>query len=163
MAIKAANAATAPMFIFSFNEGFVPLALKGLSHEELWRSLTDRNNSILWVAGHLAQSRADVLNMLGRHFETGWGNLFARGARVGDPSLYPSEAEVERVMREISQQMCSVLPALKDDELTRAAALPVPGVETLGDELAFFALHDSYHVGQMAYIRKGLGYPGIAG
>jgi hypothetical protein len=25
------------------------------------------------------------------------------------------------------------------------------------------ALHDSYHVGQLAYVRKGLGYPGLAG
>jgi uncharacterized damage-inducible protein DinB len=26
------------------------------------------------------------------------------------------------------------------------------------EQLAFFALHDTYHVGQMAYIRKALGY-----
>ena len=33
----------------------------------------------------------------------------------------------------------------------------------VADELAFFSLHDSYHVGQLAYVRKGLGYPGLAG
>ena len=33
----------------------------------------------------------------------------------------------------------------------------------MADQIAFFALHDSYHVGQMAYIRKALGYQGIAG
>jgi hypothetical protein len=40
---------------------------------------------------------------------------------------------------------------------------PIPGIKTLADELAFVALHDSYQVGQMAYIRKALGYPGLAG
>ncbi len=39
----------------------------------------------------------------------------------------------------------------------------IPGIKTLADELAFFALHDSYQVGQMAYIRKAVGYPGLAG
>jgi uncharacterized damage-inducible protein DinB len=34
---------------------------------------------------------------------------------------------------------------------------------TLAGELAFFAMHDTYHVGQMAYIRKALGYPGLVG
>jgi len=29
--------------------------------------------------------------------------------------------------------------------------------------LTFFALHDAYHVGQLAYIRKALGRPGLAG
>ena len=35
--------------------------------------------------------------------------------------------------------------------------------ENSADQLAGFAFHDSYHVGQMAYIRKPLGYPAVAG
>jgi hypothetical protein len=26
---------------------------------------------------------------------------------------------------------------------------------------AFFAYHEAYHIGQMAYVRKWLGYPGL--
>jgi uncharacterized damage-inducible protein DinB len=36
-------------------------------------------------------------------------------------------------------------------------------VQTVGEQLAFFALHDSYHVGQLAYVRKTLGLPGVVG
>ena len=35
-----------------------------------------------------------------------------------------------------------------------------PGV--LG-ALAFLALHDSYHLGQLGYLRKVLGHPGVVG
>jgi hypothetical protein len=158
------NTATAPLaLIFSFSDSLVLQALEGLTPEELWRPLTTSNNPILWVAGHIVQTRAVVLQMLGEQADTGWGGLFDRGARIGDPKDYPSGPEVARTMREISPRLHAALAALEDEKLNRPASLPIPGIKTLTDELAFFALHDAYHVGQLAYIRKGLGYPGLAG
>jgi uncharacterized damage-inducible protein DinB len=55
------------------------------------------------------------------------------------------------------------LQALDDASLAQPSTMPVPGTKTVADLLAFFALHDSYHTGQMAYLRKALGYPGLAG
>ena len=66
-------------------------------------------------------------------------------------------------MREVSPKLRGALAAITESELIRPASLPIPGIKTLMDELAFFALHESYHVGQLAYIRKSLGYPGLAG
>lgn len=156
--------AAAPIaMIFSFNDNFVLRALEGLTREELWRSPTDHNNPLLWVAGHVVQTRAMVLQMLGEHVETGWGHLFDRGAKIADVKQYPSGAEVARVMNEISPRLHSKLSSLHDDQLNQPASLPIPGLKTLADELAFFALHDSYHIGQLAYIRKGLGHSALAG
>jgi hypothetical protein len=149
--------------IFAFNEPFVSQAIEGLTHEELWRALTDFNNPLLWVAGHVVQTRAMVLQMLGEPAETGWGNLFDRGAKIGKPEEYPSGPEVARAMREISPRLQAAIARLEDGHLSRPASLPIPGLKTWSDELAFFALHDAYHVGQLAYIRKGLGYAGLAG
>jgi uncharacterized damage-inducible protein DinB len=164
MASTATVTAAAPIsMIFSFNDNFVLQALDGLTHEELWRAPTNHNNSMLWVAGHLVQTRATVLQMLGESIDTGWGSLFDRGAKIGDVKEYPSGPEVARVMREVSPRLCALLASLTDEQLARPASLPIPGLKTLADELAFFALHDSYHMGQLAYIRKGLGYSGLAG
>jgi|SRR5215831_17541507 len=64
--------ATGPITVtFSFNEPFVEQALEGLSQEELWRAPTSHNNPILWVAGHVVQTRATVLQMLGRSIRAG--------------------------------------------------------------------------------------------
>jgi uncharacterized damage-inducible protein DinB len=164
MEITTTNTATAPIaMIFSFNDNLVHQALEGLSQEELWRAPTSHNNPLLWVAGHVAQTRAMVLQMLGEHVDTGWGSLFDRGAKIRDAGEYPSGTEVVRVMREIGPRLRATLCSLKDEQLKRPASLPIPGLKTLADELAFFALHDSYHVGQLAYIRKSLGYSGVAG
>ena len=163
MTTTTANTAAAPIaMIFAFSDSLVLHALEGLSHEELWRPLTTSNNPLLWVAGHIVQTRALVLQILGEPVETGWGNLFERGARIGNPAEYPSGPEVARMMREISPRLHSALANLQDEQLNRPSSLPIPGLKTLTDELAFFALHDAYHVGQLAYVRKGLGYPGLA-
>jgi uncharacterized damage-inducible protein DinB len=164
MATTATSTAAAPITtIFSFNDPFVLQALKALTDKELWQAPTSHNNPILWVAGHVVQTRATVLQMLGEPVETGWGNLFDRGAKIGDAKQYPSGTEVARVMREVSPRLGAALSSLSDEYLSRPASLPIPGIKTLGDELAFFALHDSYHIGQLVYIRKSLGYPGLAG
>jgi hypothetical protein len=158
------NPAVAPMaLIFAFNEPLVQQALEGLSHDEAWRRLTNDNNPLLWVAGHIVATRAMVLQMLGEPVDTGWGGLFDRGAKLGDPTGYPSGEEVVRVMREITPRLHGALAALGDEQLSRPASLQIPGIKTLSDELAFFALHESYHAGQLAFLRKGLGYAGITG
>src|SRR5262249_20874044 len=142
MSATAAGSLVSPIaIIFSFNDQFVLQALQGLTHEELWRAPTDRNNSMLWVAGHVVQTRAVVLQMLGERVDTGWGNLFDRGAKVGDAGRYPSGTEVARVMREVSPRLHATLAALKDEQLSRPASQRIPGIQTLADELAFFALH----------------------
>lgn len=164
MTTTPANTAAAPIaMIFAFNDSFVLQALEGLTQEELWRPLSPATNPLLWVAGHIVQTRAMVLQMLGEQADTGWGGLFDRGAKIGDPKNYPSGPDVARLMTEIGPRLHAALASLPDEQLHRPASLPIPGLKTLTDELAFFALHESYHVGQLAYVRKGLGYPGLAG
>ena len=158
------HAAAAPLaLIFSLNDPFVLQALEGLSREEGWRRLTEDTNPLLWVAGHIVQTRAMVLQMLGETVDTGWGSRFDRGSRLGEAKDYPSLDEVARKMGEISPRLHGALASLQDEQLNRPASLPIPGLKTLTDELAFFALHESYHVGQLAFVRKGLGYPGMTG
>jgi hypothetical protein len=158
-----ANSAAAIALIFSFNDPLVLQALDGLSHEELWRRLTNDTNPMLWVAGHIVQTRAMVLQMLGEAADTGWGPVFDRGAKLGAAEDYPSGDEVARVMSEMTPRLHGALAGLQDEQLSRPASLQIPGIKTLSDELAFFALHESYHVGQLAFVRKGLGYAGMTG
>ena len=39
----------------------------------------------------------------------------------------------------------------------------LPGVTDNASMIAFSAFHESYHVGQMGYLRKMLGHSGVAG
>ena len=149
--------------IFRINDDLFARALDGISSEQLWRRLTERNNSMLWIAGHITHTRAEMLGLMGSPFDTGWRDLFARGSSVGDSDKYPSIGEIKRVLGEINEKMYAMLESLDEAQLAK----PFPGSEqpqpkTVADQLAGFAFHDCYHVGQLGYIRKGLGHAAVA-
>ena len=80
---------------------------------------------------------------------------------MGDRESYPAIDEIRRVLAEISEKLYRALQSLDEERLSRS----FPGIEgrTGADQLAGFAMHDTYHVGQLGYVRKGLGYSAVAG
>ena len=73
----------------------------------------------------------------------------------------PCDRPDQAVLAEINGKLYPALQSLDEERLAR----PLPGIEgrTAVDQLAGFAMHDTYHVGQLGYIRKGLGYSAVAG
>lgn len=66
-------------------------------------------------------------------------------------------------MHEVSPWLHARLASLNDEYLAGPATMELPKAKTMADQLAFLALHERYHVGQMAYIRKALVYPRLVG
>jgi uncharacterized protein YndB with AHSA1/START domain len=152
------------MLIFKLNTGLLRSALDGLNAEELWRRPTPLTNPMLWIAGHIVQTRASMLRLLGEPFDTGWTDLFSRGAALAESSRYPSRDDIDRINREIINRLKVKFAALTDEDLAAPArGRQVPGAKTVGDQLTFLAFHESYHIGQLAYVRKALGHSALAG
>jgi uncharacterized protein YndB with AHSA1/START domain len=157
--------ALAPIaLMFKLNAGLIKSSLDGIADSDLWQQPTPRNNPMLWVFGHIVATRARLLGALGDPLDAGWSDLFNRGAALQDAGRYPVRQEIERVHGEVADRLKTKFAAFTDADLERPAPTPgLPGVKTVADQLAFFAFHESYHVGQLAYIRKSLGHSGIAG
>ena len=165
MTTTSRSAVAAPIaMMFRINNDLVSRAIGSLTDEELWQRPTDRSNPMLWIAGHVVQTRASMLKLLGEPFDTGWGDLFNRGAALQERTRYPARADIERVMGDTTARLQSKLAALDDQQLASPATGPaLPGASTVADQIAFFAFHESYHVGQLAYIRKALGHAPLVG
>jgi hypothetical protein len=146
------------------NGGLIKTAMDGLSRDELWHRPTDRSNPIFWIFGHIVATRASLAGMIGEPIATGWEKTFARGADLLPADQYPKIQEIERVNRDAVERLKKRFATLTDAELAGPPTLTVlPGVKTLADQIAFVAFHESYHVGQMAYVRKALGHTRVAG
>jgi len=151
-------------FILAGNDSVADRAFIGVKPEDLWKRPTPQNNSMLWIYAHMATVRARMLNVLGDAYDPGLGDTFGRGAQVQDSESYPTREKIIEASREVNARLFAKLATVGEAELSRNATGPMPpSVQTVGDQLAFFALHDSYHVGQLAYVRKALGLPGVVG
>jgi len=151
-------------FILAGNDSVADRAFIGVKPEDLWKRPTPQNNSMLWIYAHMAAVRARMLNVLGDAYDPGLGEAFGRGSQVQDPEHYPTREKIIEASREVNARLFAKLATVGEAELSRKATGPMPpSVQTVGDQLAFFALHDSYHVGQLAYVRKALGLPGVVG
>jgi len=122
---------------------------------DLYDRPMDKANSLHWVAGHLAASRYTVAKMLGVEAEFPKAQLFDYGAEPQDPSAYPTIEEIVTGWNNISEKLKDQFEKVGDDVLVGKPPFEVPGVEkTVAGMVAFLQLHESYHVGQMAYINR---------
>ena len=158
-------AAIAPIaYIFQANDGLIRQTLSDLPADALWTQPGGQGNSIMWIVGHITQTRAGLLSLLGDRASTGWGELFRRGAQRQDPSAYPDPQAIKTVGVDLGKRLRAKLETITEDELAApVTAVKLPNVNTVVEALAFFAFHEAYHVGQLGYVKKALGYSPIAG
>jgi uncharacterized damage-inducible protein DinB len=150
--------------IFKLNNGLITRSLDGLSDEDVWRQPTGAGNPIAWLLGHLTETRAHLLTELGARFDPGWDGVFARGSVLRERVDYPTREAIEMAWKATHSPMRDCFASIDQERLAGSPSRHAfPGVKTLADEIAGFAFHESYHVGQIGYIRRQLGHSGIAG
>jgi hypothetical protein len=155
---------TALAGIFQLNTRIYHLTLDGIEDAEARTRPAAAGNPALWIAGHATSHRAVVARLCGAPYRFPHAELFARGGSADDPAALPPLAEITRHWDEVSKQMLARFEQLGDAELDAAVEGSYP-VELPGlmGALSFFAMHDSYHLGQLGFLRAALGRPGIAG
>jgi hypothetical protein len=164
MAILGPHAIDSVGLIFKLNNGLVTRSLDGLPDEHVWRQPDGGGNPIGWILGHATASRATLLGRLGHPFDLAWAARFSRGSGLEPEAAYPARAAIEAAWNETHGRLRDAFAALTEARLGEPPqGPPLPGVKSLADQVAFYAFHESYHVGQIAYVRKLLGHSAVAG
>jgi uncharacterized damage-inducible protein DinB len=151
--------------IFRQNDMLLPKSFEGLSAEEWNRRPSDTSNSLLWELGHITWARRSTLRFLGVDWNTPWLNEFARGKSAADVARYPAPEEAIAAFKEVS----AVLTAALESATVETLSAPPPDKAppsldgTVGGIIGFLAYHETYHVGQAAYISRWLGHPQVMG
>jgi hypothetical protein len=145
--------ATTQLFIRSLN---------GVRQDQALLRPGEHSNPMLWVAGHLVQARTQLLRAFGPPRQLPWENLFATGSMIGQSEIYPSIGEVEAVWRSASVELVRRLesaPANSYDEPAPNWLVSRDG--TLAGAINYAVYHEAYHIGQLGFIRKWLGYDAV--
>ncbi|RME26999.1 MAG: DinB family protein [Candidatus Zixiibacteriota bacterium] len=150
--------------LVQLNTNLMDRMLDGISDDHAFTRPDGKANSAHFILGHLTASRYSMAGLLGIKEEPSWRELFSRGAEIKDTSAYPSFAELKNAWREISEKLQDRLSRIKDEELAAPSDSEYPGVDkTVGGSLVFLHFHESYHLGQLGYLRRLLGLEGAIG
>jgi uncharacterized damage-inducible protein DinB len=145
--------------MFQFSYGALGRNLEGITHEESLRAPEPGGNSLNWVLGHLLFYRNRILGLLGQPpaWDSPQAARYARGSAPLDPADDPVPLETLRAGFDRSQeQLLAALAAASEEAL---AATNERG-EPVAQRLALLAMHEGYHGGQIALLRRLLGHSG---
>jgi hypothetical protein len=141
--------------LYTMNFQALRALCRDLTEDEARRRPDGRQNPALWMAGHVATYRFEALSLLGGTPSSGAGlkALFGQDVR-SDPATWPTLADVladlGALHRELVDRIRALGDAAFDPVVTTPAGSQLPAI-------AFFHFHESYHLGQLGYVRTWLG------
>ncbi|HXJ93176.1 MAG TPA: DinB family protein [Terriglobia bacterium] len=145
--------------IFKTNTSLLKEATDDIRPEHWLLKPGDASNHLLWVAGHLINSRGGVLKALAADWSSPWGSLFARGATPAPADQYPSVEDIRNAWADVSVRLEAAVAEAPAEVLAKPAPEGRRSIDgKVGGHVAFLAYHETYHVGQVCYLRKWLGY-----
>ncbi|HOP07771.1 MAG TPA: DinB family protein [candidate division Zixibacteria bacterium] len=150
--------------IYVANNSLFDNARKGIPDCGFKERINDKGNSYLWVAGHIVSSRYRLACLIGLYETWEHAELFKRGADVHPPELYPSMDEIIEAMTAVTKNLTETFETLTAEKLDEAIPDGYPVMRnTVLFGISFLALHECYHVGQLAYIRRLHGQDRLVG
>ncbi|HEX7240446.1 MAG TPA: DinB family protein [Longimicrobiaceae bacterium] len=148
--------------IYRLNTRLLHNCLDGLTEEQGQARPVAAANSAAFVAAHLADTRFAIAAWLGAPRANPLAAALADARGIDDVRDLPTLAEIRAAWDAASRVVEERLAALTASELDAPAPERFPaGGPTLLGALAFLAQHDSYHVGQLALLRKAAGLPAM--
>ena len=120
-------------------------------------------NNVGFIGGHLVETRAWTSRYLGLEETSPFGGVLEHATAMEDIAALPSLAAIRAAWRDLSPRLEARVEMLTEGELMGLSSQRFPGVpETMLGSIAFLVQHESYHIGQLAYLRKFLGLPAMS-
>ena len=145
--------------MYKTNTDIVGKTISEVSDERWFDKPGDDSNHLMWVIGHLLWSRWNVLKLLGQEWDIPAAQLFERGATVANQDEYPTVEAMKTAWAGVSGKLAVSLADASDETFSKSAPKGAPTFDgKLSGVVAFLAFHETYHVGQVSYLKKWLGY-----
>jgi uncharacterized damage-inducible protein DinB len=134
-------------------------ALEGVDEKAARVRPNDKTNHALFLACHLVDSRHYLARALGLASESPFKAMLEGRKGIDDVKEYPALDQVREAWKDVGARLTEHIGGLSATDLEEAPAFafPIEGGNTLLGCLTFLVQHDSYHLGQVALLRRYLG------
>lgn len=147
--------------ILRINTDLLHHALADVSDEQAARRIEGANPAA-FLAAHLVDARHFLADLLGAPLPNPFSVLLANARSADDVATLPPLADLLEAWDAIAAHLEPLLAAATTEQLAAPSRQQFPvGDPSLGAGIAFLMQHESYHVGQVALLRRQLGYPAM--
>jgi hypothetical protein len=124
-------------------------------------------NHVAWQVGHLAASQVSLIHVrcfakdYDRCAPPGFREMFGKGSTPNaNPGAYPPLADVRAAFDRIQAEALDLIASMSESDLNSpAGAEPHPLFSTKQGAIATTAMHETFHAGQIALLRRLAGKP----
>ena len=134
--------------IYDLNNRLFINSLEKISDSDAAIQMNDSCNHILWNAGHTLTARYSMAQLAGMQVDVPFKDLFEHGKGIEPNAKYPSLNDIRSKWNAISTEFVKAVENMTDEQLNGPAPFQVPiQDQTMGGPIAFFAQHESCHIG----------------
>ena len=148
--------AKAVIGMYSITHRTIKLQTDGMTHEESLMQLPFGGNCMNWVLGHIMANRTNVETLM--NLPAIWSYDEAQRYRRGSPPVTGEDGDeypLDKILKDLDRSHAQIVEALQ--AMTPEDMEQVRGDSTLGERLAFFHFHETYHAGQLEIFRQMAG------
>jgi len=148
--------------ILKLNTRLFVNCLDGVTAEMLRSQPAPNVNHIGLVACHLIDARCYLLKLLDMEVPDPFDGRLERVQAVADMTWCPTVDELTSWWRDLAPKLDARLESVTAVDLEKPVDMPFPTDDrSVRGAIAFLAQHESYHIGQIALIRRCLGLPAM--
>lgn len=122
---------------------------------------------VAWQVGHLAASQVVLIHVrcfertYTDHLSALFRDQFGRGSTpVANPAAYPPISDIRTAFDRIHRESIEMISGMNREELdSPTAGEPHPMFSTKAGAIGMAAMHETFHAGQIALIRRLAGKP----
>lgn len=142
--------------IFNLNSRLFVNTLDGVTEAQARERISDHNNNLIWLAAHTVWARYNTSMFLGNPpAKNPYDTLYANFKPYDPADTYPTLAEVKTEWQKATELLKETLASVSEEHLAADSPIKSPiGDNSNGGTTAFLAQHESYDIGQMAFLKK---------
>ncbi len=140
------------------NHRLLLACIDGMDDDTAQRVLVPNTNHAAFLVLHLVDARCFLLKMLGEENEHPFGDAYKDAKSIDDIERFPTLDELRAAWKQTGRWMKNAFETVTEEQLAAEPPFAMPVADTTcAGAVTFLAQHESYHVGQLALLRKGLG------
>lgn len=118
----------------------------------------DKVNHLAWEIGHLSFIRNTIIKLLNPAekldiYENERAN-FAPGMPIQPNEMYASIPEITAIFQKRGQKIIELLANLSQEHWDAESPFKLPFGTTIGSQIWTFFMHESFHLGEISYLKN---------